>query len=85
VPAKSVPAKSAPAKSAPAKSTPAKSAPATGAPGKRAVAPVEDGFDPGDEPMDDAVEPGGVRRTSEEQAIALLTEKFGAERIPDGA
>jgi DNA polymerase-3 subunit gamma/tau len=37
-----------------------------------------EGFDPGDEPLDDA---STVRETSEEQAIRVLTETFGAEKI----
>ena len=37
-----------------------------------------DEFDPGDEPLDDAP---AARRTSEEQALQLLTEKLGAEKI----
>jgi DNA polymerase-3 subunit gamma/tau len=37
-----------------------------------------EGFDPGDEPLDDA---STVRETSEEQAIRVLTEHFGAEKI----
>jgi DNA polymerase-3 subunit gamma/tau len=40
-----------------------------------------EGFDPGDEPLDDAVDPSQARTSGEEQAIALLTEKLGAERI----
>jgi DNA polymerase-3 subunit gamma/tau len=40
-----------------------------------------EGFDPGDEPLDDAVDPAQARQSSEDQAIALLTEKLGAERI----
>jgi DNA polymerase III subunit gamma/tau len=40
-----------------------------------------DGFDPGDEPLDD--ESGGLvsRESSEEQALRLLRETLGAERI----
>jgi DNA polymerase III subunit gamma/tau len=38
------------------------------------------GFDPGDEPLDDA-DSSGIRQTSEERAIALLTEQLGAEPI----
>jgi DNA polymerase III subunit gamma/tau len=41
--------------------------------------PEEPGFDPGDEPLDD--EEPGVRESSEEQAIRLLREQLGAERI----
>jgi len=37
------------------------------------------GFDPGDEPADD--EPEAVRETSEQQALRLLTEELGAEKI----
>jgi DNA polymerase-3 subunit gamma/tau len=37
-----------------------------------------EGFDPGDEPLDDA---STTRETSEEQAIRVLTETFGAEKI----
>lgn len=40
------------------------------------------GFDPGDEPLDD--EPGTPRESGEEQALRLLTEALGAERIDDG-
>ena len=45
--------------------------------------PTYEGFDPGDEPLDDPVDPAQVRQSGEEQAIALLTEKLGAERIGD--
>jgi DNA polymerase III subunit gamma/tau len=45
-------------------------------------APVE-GFDPGDEPLDDDAEPGSVRRSSEEQAMMNLGESFVVERISD--
>ncbi len=38
-------------------------------------------FDPGDEPLDDGTV---VRETSEEQAIRVLTEHFGAEKIGEG-
>jgi hypothetical protein len=37
------------------------------------------GFDPGDEPLDDARP--GVRESSEEQAIRAVTEHFAVERI----
>jgi DNA polymerase III subunit gamma/tau len=47
----------------------------------RPVADHYDGFDPGDEPLDD--EAGGLvtRESSEEQALRLLRETLGAERI----
>ncbi|MFC7481773.1 hypothetical protein ACFQX7_19390 [Luedemannella flava] len=38
-----------------------------------------DGFDPGDEPLDDEAE--AALGTSEEQALRLLAEKLGAEKI----
>ncbi|MQA26325.1 MAG: hypothetical protein GEU94_12840 [Micromonosporaceae bacterium] len=42
-----------------------------------------EGFDPGDHPLDD--EPGAVPAVSpEEQAVALLQQTFGAERIDGG-
>jgi DNA polymerase III subunit gamma/tau len=40
---------------------------------------TEYGFDPGDEPIDE--EPPAVRESSEEQALRLLREHLGAERI----
>jgi DNA polymerase-3 subunit gamma/tau len=42
---------------------------------------AEPAFDPGDEPIDDAVDPASARQSSEEQAIRLLAEHLGAERI----
>ena len=44
--------------------------------------PQYPGFDPGDEPLDDA-DQSDVRETSEETAVRLLAEAFGAERITD--
>jgi DNA polymerase-3 subunit gamma/tau len=59
------------------------------APAKQGGAPPSDagkgqaahdtGFDPGDEPLDDARP--GVRESSEEQAIRAVTEHFAVERI----
>ena len=46
----------------------------------RPVSDQYDGFDPGDEPLDDA-DPGAVRESSEEQALRLLRETLGAEQI----
>jgi DNA polymerase-3 subunit gamma/tau len=43
--------------------------------------PAVPGFDPGDEPVDDAEGGTVVRESSEEQALRLLTEALGAERI----
>jgi DNA polymerase-3 subunit gamma/tau len=62
-----------------AKSAPAKKAAPQRQPAPRAAA--NPGFDPGDEPLDDAVDPATARQNSEEQAIRLLTEQLGAERI----
>jgi DNA polymerase-3 subunit gamma/tau len=48
--------------------------------------PVRDpqypGFDPGDEPVED--DGAAVRESSEEQALRLLAEALGAEKIEDG-
>jgi DNA polymerase III subunit gamma/tau len=41
-----------------------------------------EGFDPGDEPLDD-VDERAVRQTSEQQALQLLHEALGAEKIGD--
>jgi DNA polymerase III subunit gamma/tau len=47
--------------------------------------PVRDaqyeGFDPGDEPLDDVVDEQTARRSSEEQALQLLQQTLGAEKI----
>jgi DNA polymerase-3 subunit gamma/tau len=56
--------------------TAAKTAPETAPP---AHDPFE-GFDEGDEPLDDD-ESGGPRQSSEEQALQLLAEQLGAEKI----
>jgi DNA polymerase-3 subunit gamma/tau len=42
--------------------------------------PGSDGFDPGDEPLDDGVATA-VRQTSEQQALRLLQQHLGAEKI----
>ena len=39
------------------------------------------GFDPGDEPVDD--DDPGSRQTSEQQALDLLRDSLGAERISE--
>jgi DNA polymerase-3 subunit gamma/tau len=38
------------------------------------------GFDPGDEPLDD-VDDATARQTSEQQALDLLRQTLGAEKI----
>lgn len=40
-----------------------------------------EGFDPGDEPMDEGVGEPAARQSSEQQALALLQQTFGAEKI----
>ena len=43
--------------------------------------PAYEGFDPGDEPVDEVVDEKTARQTSEQQAVQLLEEAFGAEKI----
>lgn len=40
-----------------------------------------EGFDPGDEPLDEVVDEQTARRTSEQQAVHLLQQALGAEKI----
>jgi DNA polymerase-3 subunit gamma/tau len=40
-----------------------------------------DGFDPGDEPIDDVIDEAAARQTSEQQALQLLQQHLGAEKI----
>lgn len=40
-----------------------------------------EGFDPGDEPLDEVVDERTARQTSEQQAVQLLQQTLGAERI----
>ena len=40
-----------------------------------------EGFDPGDEPLDDVIDEKTARQSSEQQAVELLREAFGAEKI----
>ena len=44
-------------------------------------APGYEGFDPGDEPLDDVIDEKTARQSSEQQAVQLLREAFGAEKI----
>jgi DNA polymerase-3 subunit gamma/tau len=45
-------------------------------------APVAyEGFDPGDEPLDDVLDEKTARQSSEQQAMQLLQDAFGAEKI----
>jgi DNA polymerase-3 subunit gamma/tau len=43
--------------------------------------PSFEGFDPGDEPLDDVIDEKTARESSEQQAMRLLQEAFGAEKI----
>lgn len=55
-----------------------------GAPrGGPASAVAHEGFDPGDEPLDEVIDERTARQSSEEQAVRLLREAFGAERIDE--
>jgi DNA polymerase-3 subunit gamma/tau len=40
-----------------------------------------EGFDPGDEPLDEVIDEKTARQTSEQQAVQLLQQTLGAERI----
>jgi DNA polymerase-3 subunit gamma/tau len=51
--------------------------------GRPAAAPVYEGFDPGDEPLDDVIDEKTARESSEEQAVRLLREALGAEKIDE--
>ncbi|MEV4658897.1 DNA polymerase III subunit gamma and tau [Micromonospora sp. NPDC049301] len=42
-----------------------------------------EGFDPGDEPLDEVIDEKTARESSEEQAVRLLRETFGAEKIDE--
>ncbi|MEU5782289.1 hypothetical protein ABZ724_14450 [Micromonospora lupini] len=48
-----------------------------------AATPVYEGFDPGDEPLDEVIDEKTARESSEEQAVRLLRETFGAEKIDE--
>ncbi|WP_433127731.1 DNA polymerase III subunit gamma and tau [Micromonospora sp. CA-240977] len=48
-----------------------------------AATPVYEGFDPGDEPLDEIIDEKTARESSEEQAVRLLRETFGAEKIDE--
>ncbi|NGM16174.1 hypothetical protein [Verrucosispora sioxanthis] len=46
--------------------------------------PAYEGFDPGDEPLDEIVDEKTARESSEEQAVRLLRDAFGTvEKISD--
>ncbi|WP_446211789.1 DNA polymerase III subunit gamma and tau [Micromonospora sp. IBSANI012] len=48
-----------------------------------AATPVYEGFDPGDEPLDDVIDEKTARESNEEQAVRLLREALGAEKIDE--
>ncbi|WP_431928202.1 DNA polymerase III subunit gamma and tau [Micromonospora wenchangensis] len=48
-----------------------------------AATPAYEGFDPGDEPLDEVIDEQTARQSSEEQAVQLLREAFGAEKIDE--
>ncbi|MFJ8691007.1 DNA polymerase III subunit gamma and tau [Micromonospora wenchangensis] len=54
-----------------------------GARSQPATAPAYEGFDPGDEPLDEVIDERTARQSSEEQAVQLLREAFGAEKIDE--
>ena len=45
--------------------------------------PVAPGQHPGDEPLDEVIDERTARQSSEEQAVQLLREAFGAEKIDE--
>jgi DNA polymerase III subunit gamma/tau len=45
------------------------------------TAPAYEGFDPGDEPLDEVVDEQTARQTSEQQALQLIRQALGAEKI----
>jgi DNA polymerase-3 subunit gamma/tau len=47
----------------------------------RAGTAMYEGFDPGDEPLDDVIDDKTARQSSEQQAMQLLQDAFGAEKI----
>jgi DNA polymerase-3 subunit gamma/tau len=47
----------------------------------RGGAVAYEGFDPGDEPLDDVIDEKTARQSSEQQAMQLLHDAFGAEKI----
>ncbi|MEU4680747.1 DNA polymerase III subunit gamma and tau [Micromonospora sp. NPDC023737] len=51
--------------------------------GRPPATPVYEGFDPGDEPLDDVIDEKTARESSEEQAVRLLREALGAEKIDE--
>jgi DNA polymerase-3 subunit gamma/tau len=50
-------------------------------PPRGGAAAAYEGFDPGDEPLDDLIDEKTARQSSEQQAMQLLQDAFGAEKI----
>jgi DNA polymerase-3 subunit gamma/tau len=55
--------------------------PNAAAPSAPQAAAAYEGFDPGDEPTDEVVDERTARQSSEQQAMQLLQQTFGAEKI----
>jgi DNA polymerase-3 subunit gamma/tau len=51
--------------------------------GAAAQSPAYEGFDPGDEPLDDVIDEKTARQSSEQQAVQLLRDALGAEKISE--
>jgi len=60
------------------------SGPANSSGGKaKGGGPAFEGFDPGDEPLDDVIDEKTARQSSEQQAVQLLRDALGAEKISE--
>ena len=62
--------------------------PAPAAAARAAARPLDggrafEGFDPGDEPLDDVIDEKTARQSSEQQAVQLLRDALGAEKISE--
>jgi DNA polymerase-3 subunit gamma/tau len=51
--------------------------------GQQIGGPAFEGFDPGDEPLDDVIDEKTARQSSEQQAVQLLRDALGAEKISE--
>jgi DNA polymerase-3 subunit gamma/tau len=51
--------------------------------GPQQGSPAFEGFDPGDEPLDDVIDEKTARQSSEQQAVQLLRDALGAEKISE--
>nr|WP_233625528.1 DNA polymerase III subunit gamma and tau [Actinoplanes sp. ATCC 53533] len=57
--------------------------PRAGAGRPNGAGPAFEGFDPGDEPLDDVIDEKTARQSSEQQAVQLLRDALGAEKISE--